>query len=115
MVAEKLASLEAIADKKSALAASNAGNAIRAAAFNAGNAVRAAAFYSADAVRAAAFYAAYDAVRAAADAAADAAGHAANTAAAYDAANAVEMEFLNAELERRLLALMGLTETEVIQ
>ena len=124
--AEKLVGLEAIADKKSALAASNAGNAIRAAAFNAGNAiraaafnagnaVRAAAFYSADAVRAAAFYAAYDAVRAAADAAADAAGHAANTAAAYDAANAVEMEFLNAELERRLLALMGLTETEVIQ
>ena len=115
--AEKLVGLEAITDKKSALAASNAANAIRAAAYNAANTVRAAAFFAANAVRDAA-NAADAAVRDAAnaaDAAANAAGHAANTAAAYDAANAVEMEFLNAELERRLLALMGLTETEVIQ
>ena len=127
--AEKLVGLEAITDKKSALAASNAANTVRAAASNAANTVRAAAFFAANAVRDAA-NAADAAVRdaanaaAAADAAANAAGHAANTAAAYDAANtaaaydaanAVEMEFLNAELERRLLALMGLTETEVIQ
>ena len=120
--AEKLVGLEAITDKKSADIASYALNtAANTAAFTAYTAhaaasaahaaVHAAAYTAANAVYTAA-NAAYNAyaVHAAADTAACAA---ANTACA--AANADEMEFLNAELERRLLALMGLTETEVIQ
>ena len=116
--AERLAGLEAITDKMSALTAyyaaanalyavDNAGNTnitAHAAIYAASNAAAAAAN-----VYAAAVYAVY-----AAAAAANAAIAASNTACA--AANeADEMEFLNAELERRLLALMGLTETEVTQ
>ena len=102
--AERLAGLEAITDKKSALAAYyGAANALYAV-DNAGNTniTAHAAIYAASnaAVAAAAVYAA--------------AVYAVYTAAA--AANETdEMNFLNAELERRLLALMGLIETEVTQ
>jgi len=93
---EKLAGLEAITDKKSADTASDALN---------------------TATNTATFTAAFTAYTAhAAACAAHAAVHAAAVYAAAAAANeADEMEFLNAELERRLLALMGLTETEVTQ
>ena len=89
--AEKLAGLEAITDQKSADTAS-------------------------DALNTATFTAAFTAYTAhAAASAAHAAVHAAAVYAAAAAANeADEMEFLNAELERRLLALMGLT-SEVTQ
>ena len=123
--AEKLASLKAITDIKSAFAAANAADGTDAAnaASSAANAASSAASNTAvcavNAVRAAADTAAYAAVHAAADAAADAAvdntASAAANAVAYTAAATVEMNLLNAELERRLLALMGLTETEVIQ
>ena len=106
--AEKLGNLEAITDKKSALAAFNAVDVA----------------YAVATVRVAA-HTAYCAVHAA-DVAANAAHagtavaraahavRAADTTAAYAAADGTEMEFLNAELERRLLALMGLI-SEVIQ
>jgi len=110
-VAEELASLEAITDKKSALAAFNADYAVHTADY---------AVHTADAAVRDAAHAADAAANAAhAGTAVARAAHAvraADTTAACAAANeADEMEFLNAELERRLLALMGLTETEVIQ
>ena len=158
-VAEELASLEAITDKKSALAAFNADYAVHTADYAvhtadaavrdaahaadaAANAARAgtAVARAAHAVRAAAStavastavayaastaHAAHAAARAAAstaDFAVDAAAyasstaHAANAAAstACAAADGTEMNLLNAELERRLLALMGLI-SEVTQ
>jgi len=122
--AEKLASLKVITDKKSAFAAANAADGTDAAnaASSAANAASsaasntavcavnaAAASSAASNTACAAAYAVVDAV----DAVDNAASTASNTACA--AADANEMDFLNAELERRLLALMGLTETEVIQ
>jgi len=120
--AEKLGNLEAITDKKSAIAASNAAYAVHTANINviahaAYAAVRDAA-HAADAAANAAHAGtavarAAHAVRAADFAAAAVRAAANTTCAATD--NADEMDFLNAELERRLLALMGLTETEVTQ
>ena len=103
--AEKLVSLATITDKKSALAAAHTAAHALYAVDNAGNT---------NITAHAAIYAASNAAVAAAAAyAAGAASAASNTACAAD--DGTEMDFLNAELERRLLALMGLTETEVTQ
>ena len=111
MVAEKLAGLEAITDKKSAHAAVYALNTVANTAASAARAAAYAAAYAADVFT----HAAARATNAtdAAHAAAYAASAASNTACA--AADGTEMSLLNAELERRLLALMGLTEMEVTQ
>ena len=129
--AEKLVSLATITDKKSALAASNAAYAVHAAHFAARAAASTAAASTAVASTAVAYaastaHAAHAAARAAAstaDFAVDAAAYASSTAHAANAAAATacaaadgtEMNLLNAELERRLLALMGLIEMEVTQ
>ena len=118
--AEKLGNLEAITDKKSALAAFNADYAVHTADYavhTADAAVRDAA-HAADAAANAAHAGtavarAAHAVRAADFAAAAVRAAANTTCAAADEAD--EMSFLNVELERRLLALMGLTEMEVTQ
>ena len=114
--AEKLAGLEAITDKKSALAASNAAYAVHTADYavhTADAAVRDAA-HAADAAANAAHAGTAVARAAHAVRAADFAARAADVA-VRNAVYTDEMDFLNAELERRLLALMGLTETEVTQ
>ena len=108
--AEKLVSLATITDKKSADAASWA---LTAAANTAANTA-----YTAHAAGCAAHAAVHSAVCAAiyANHAVDAIDNAVCTSsnAVRAAADTNEMEFLNAELERRLLALMGLT-SEVTQ
>ena len=115
MVAEKLASLEAITDRKSASAAGCAAVSIAQIIYGAGHATCATAYIAANVAHAAAdaARAAANAVDNAASAVDNAASAASNTACA--AADGTEMSLLNAELERRLLALMGLTEMEVTQ
>ena len=125
--AEKLVGLEAITDQKSALAAAHTAAHALYAVDNAGNTniTAHAAIYAASnaASRAAAVADAASTADNTACAAADAVDNAASTAfntacaayAADAAANGTEMSLLNAELERRLLALMGLTEMEVTQ